>query len=143
MIPTKRCASSDFQMHSHDYLLRLSPQSLGRIVWQHLCTVEDLAVLDDPPPAGVRAGYTEWSGSWQGQVASLAWDWVSLSDGALQLLEAVPPRSNLRLLAAGGYDMDHEAETSALWAFIRSLHWSGPAASALSGPDGGFISIQV
>lgn len=135
MILSKTCVSSVFQMHSSDYLIRLSPQTLGRIVWQHLCTAEDPAVLDDPAPPGLRAGYTEWSGLWQGRMASLAWDWVSLSDGALQLLATVAPRSNLRLLGAGGYDMAPQAEADALWAFIRSLHWTGPAESALATPE--------
>lgn len=135
MILSNRCDSSVFQMHSRDYLLRLPPQALGRIVWHHLCTVEEPTVLSCPPLPGVRAGYTEWSGLWQGQMASLAWDWVSLSDGALQVLPGVAPRSNLRLLGVGGYDMDAQAETAAMWAFIRTLHWCVPTASALGRPD--------
>lgn len=134
MILSNRCVSSVLQMHSRDYLLRLTPQALGRIVWHHLCTVEDPTVLDSPPLPGVRVGYIEWSGLWQGQMASLAWDWVSLSDGALQVLPGVAPRSNLRLLGVGGYDMDAQAETAAMWAFISTLDWAVPTASALGRP---------
>lgn len=140
-------AAAPFQMHSHDYLLRVAPRELHAIVLAHLCTVQDPAVLQDTAwedRAALRAGYTEWHGSFGGRAVSLAWDWVELSDGALQPLAGVPPRSNLRLLDAKGYDLDHAAECRALWACIEALPWRDAARDGISHMvDGALEALPV
>ena len=128
-------AVAPFQMHSHDYLLRVAPRELDTIVLVHLCTVQDPGVLEDTAwekRGLLRAGYTEWQGSFGGRAVSLAWDWVELSDGALHPLPAVPPRSNLRLLDPKGYDLDAAAECGALWARIEALPWRDAARDGIS-----------
>jgi hypothetical protein len=128
-------AVAPFQMHSHDYLLRVRPCELDTIVFVHLCTVQDPSVLQDTAWEGrgpLRAGYTEWHGVRNGTAVSLAWDWVELSDGALHAVTTVPPRSNLRLLDPKGYDLAPAAECEALWARIEALPWSDEALGGLS-----------
>lgn len=122
------------QMHSHDYLLRLTRDELDGLVLSHLYTVDDPAVLADAgvsPAAGVRGGYTEWQGTIGGQVVSLAWDWIQLADGALQALPAVSPRTNLRLLDSKGYDSPPAEEADALWEYLARIDWRDHAAAAL------------
>lgn len=122
------------QMHSHDYLLRLTRDELDSLVLSHLFTVDDPAVLADAgvgPAAGVRGGYTEWQGTVGGHVVSLAWDWIQLADGAFQILPAVSPRTNVRLLDSKGYDSAPAEESDALWQYVARIDWRTPAAEAL------------
>lgn len=122
------------QMHSHDYLLRLSRVELEGLTLSHLYTFDEPGVLADAgiePSAGVRAGSTEWQGSVEGRVVSLAWDWIQLADGAMQTLPAVAPRTNVRLLDNQGYDSLPVPETEALWACIARTDWQRQAAEAL------------
>lgn len=131
----RKPAVAPFQMHSHDYLLRVAPRELDAIVLGHLCTVQDPSVLQDSAwekRGPLRAGYTEWHGSFRGRAVSLAWDWVELSDGALQPLAGVDPRSNLRLLDDKGYDLERAAECRALWARIEALPWRDAARDGIS-----------
>jgi hypothetical protein len=128
-------AAAPFQMHSHDYLLRVSPRELDAIVFAHLCTVQDPSVLQDTAwehRGPLRAGYTEWHGTMNGTAISLAWDWVELSDGALHPVTAVAPRSNLRLLDGKGYDLAPAAECEALWARIAAIAWRDEAVCGLA-----------
>lgn len=123
--------TSVYQMHSSDFLLRMPAAALGHIVWEHLFTVEDPSVLGPTQAAGVRAGFTEWQAACSGRTATLCWDWIALSDGALQVLPEVGPRTNLRLLDARGYDLDAATECDQLLTFIRSLDWAASAARCL------------
>lgn len=136
MSPASSQAASPFQMHSHDYLLRVAPRELDTIVFAHLCTVQDQSVLQDTAwenQRALRAGYTEWHGSRNGTSVSLAWDWIELSDGALYPLTAVAPRTNVRLLDPKGYDLDATAECAALWAHIDGLPWREAACEGFRG----------
>lgn len=122
------------QMHSHDYLVRLTRDELDCLVLSHLYTVDDPAVLADAAvgsAAGVRGGYTEWQGTVGSRVVSLAWDWIQLADGALQALPAVSPRTNVRLLDAKGYDSAPAEESNAWWEYLARIDWRAPAAAAL------------
>jgi hypothetical protein len=110
------------QLASHDYLIRVSAPALDRIVFDHLFTLQDDAVLADCGGAARRAGCTEWQGTCAAGVISLAWDWMELADGDVRELPAVPPRSNLRLVDAKGYDLPG-AESAALWEVIRRSEW--------------------
>ena len=121
------------QVHSHDYRVRVDAPALTRIVFDHLFTAQDAAVLDDCVPPifpGQRAGSTEWQGQVGHIVVSLAWDWTEGPDGSLRVVRAVGPRSNLQLVDAQGYDMDGDA---ALWTHIESLAWRPQVAAAMAG----------
>lgn len=122
------------QMHSPDYLLRLTRAELDALALSQMYTVEEPSVLADAglePSAGLRGGYTEWQGALAGRVVSLAWDWIQLADGALQPVAAVAPRTNVRLLDGQGYDSTPGVECEALWAFIASIDWQTHIAAAL------------
>lgn len=127
------------QMHSQDYLLRLSGEELEALALSHLYTVDEPAVLADAgikQAPGLRGGYTEWQATVEGRVVSLAWDWIQLADGALHAMAAVPPRTNIRLLDSKGYDSAPESESNALWARIAQIEWQPHAAAALLSGSG-------
>lgn len=121
-------------VHSHDYMVRLSRKDFEAVVLSHLFTADDPMVLADakmPEAQGVRAGSTEWQGSFRGQAVSLAWDWLRLADGAMEPLAAVPPRTNVRVIDAKGYDLPADDEVEALWAWIALLEWRPEAQAAM------------
>lgn len=122
------------QMHSHDFLLRLTRAELDALAVSHLYTVDEPGVLSDAALTvcgAVRAGCTEWQGTVEGRVVSLSWDWAQLPDGGMHPLPAVAPRTNLRLLDAKGYDSAPGVESEALWAFIARIDWQPQAVAAL------------
>ena len=133
-MPALKAAAPAPQLHSPDGRVRLKASALRTIVLEHVCTVQDLAVLDDLGPAQCSAragGITEWQGRHDGRVLSLGWDWVWLDDGALVAPRTAPPRSNLMLLDPQGYDT-HPAELDeALRALINRLAWQETARRAL------------
>lgn len=122
------------QMVSHDGLVRLTAAELGRIVFEHLCTIHDDAVLADwpgHPGAARRAGYTEWQGRAGRQIVSLAWDWVQLADGGFRRLEYVAPRTNVRVIEPRGYDRPPQ-DCGPLWEVIAALAWQDQAAAGVA-----------
>ena len=124
------------QMVSHDCAVRVTASQLGQIVFEHLCTIQDDAVLADWPgeAAGLRrAGYTEWQGRLGTRPVSLAWDWVQLADGAFRALDTVAPRSNVRLVDRQGYDLPPQ-DCQALWGAIAAIAWESAAAGGLARP---------
>ena len=123
------------QLHSHDHRIRLREPALFTIVFEHVCSMQDFGVLDDSQPAhraAHSAGITEWQGLYAGRLVSLGWDWLRLDDGALVAETTVPPRTNLMLIDAQGYDMTLGACNAVLNQLIRALHWQGAAAAALA-----------
>jgi hypothetical protein len=122
------------QMYSHDFLVRVNAPMLDRIVFDHLYTVQDAAVLEDCDPPifpGQRAGTTEWQGQVGRIVVSLAWDWTEAVNGTLRPVRAVAPRTNIQLVDAQGYDIIGE---SLLWQRIDAMEWRLPVRGALSDP---------
>lgn len=122
------------QLHSPDYLVRVTGKALRHIVFDHVCTVEDpTAPLHNVMPETEikRTGYTEWQAFWQGRALSLGWDWVTHRDGGIQRSDTVPPRSNLRLVDACGYDFGLDDELPGLCARIDSLRWQSIALQAI------------
>lgn len=93
---------------------------MHNIVLVHLCTSIDADVLADAM-GGCSAGTTEWTGHHDGQLVTIAWDWVRLQDGAVKPLKVVAPRTNLQLLDAKGYDLFDDVD--ALWGFIENQEW--------------------
>jgi len=119
----------------HDYLVRVPASHLGRIVLEHLLTEQDAQVLElaFPParrPRG-RAGLTEWEGRIDGCLVSLAWDWLELDDGRLQVLP-LPVRSNLMLLDERGYDLPREVCEPLLLGLIGRTPWQREVHAALA-----------
>lgn len=129
IVPSSRTAAP--LAASHDHLVRLRPRELSAIVFQHLHTVQDDLVLQDCAGPVRRAGITEWQGLHHGLLVSLGWDWVEMHDG-LWRLDAVPPRSNLRLLDALGYDLPAGEEAAALCVHIDGLAWQPAACLGLA-----------
>lgn len=133
-----------FQMHSKDYLVRLTASELESVSLCHLCTVEELDLVAEIRGVGsnLRAGSTEWQGEYRGQIISLAWDWVRSGDGMPEVLRVVGPRTNVRLIDARGYDSPAEDEQEALWQWIGALTWQREAVAALAAcpPHEGLIS---
>jgi hypothetical protein len=130
-MPALKAAPVAPQLHSPDGRVRLRPAALSTILFEHVCTVQDLAVLDDARPehrGAASAGITEWCGAWSGRLISLGWDWVCLDDGALVAQTTVPPRSNLMLLDSLGYDADPVQADASLWCLIHGLPWQRIAA---------------
>jgi len=118
------------QMFSRDYYVRFPHRRLADIVFEHLCTEQDPAVLRVDPQL-CRAGITEWIGRCGPLSVSLGWDWGQSQNGSIRLLKAVAPRTNLMALDAKGYDMAGAAGTHALWSLIESLPWRATVALAV------------
>lgn len=135
------------QLHSQDYLVRVAPRMLWEIVFDHVCTVQDPAVLEDNAMASIdsrRTGYTEWQASWDGRTVSLGWDWVERADGDMLRAGAVAPRSNIRLIDPRGYDYRLDDELPAVCARIDSLAWQTKSRLALDADSHGLpMVIQV
>lgn len=136
MIYVSPQAAMSPQLHSHDFLVRLSAAALEAIVFDHLYTVQDAAVLADcesPTFAGQRAGTTEWQAQAGRIVVSLAWDWTEAADGGLHLVRAVAPRTNLQLIDARGYDVD---SAPLLFRRIEDIPWHAAVRATLFGAAG-------
>lgn len=121
------------QMHSLDCRVRLKSDPLVSITFEHLFTIQDLSILTDSALAcrsPISAGLTEWQARVDGRLVSLGWDWVRLQDGCLLIDDTVPPRTNLLLVDARGYDSPTHDLTAVLWQLIRSLDWQRAANEA-------------
>lgn len=121
------------QLHSHDYLIRVSSRALHRIPFQHICTVRDPAPRDGHAlhaRGTKRTGYTEWQAAWQGKVLSLGWDWIEHGPRCVLRSDSVAPRSNLRLVDARGYDFRPDDEIHYLCHRIDTLPWRPAVAGA-------------
>jgi len=129
MIVTSAGRRPPFQMHSGDGRIRLRADELAVLQLDHLCTIDDAAVLDDawPGACALRAGTTEWEGEYAGRRVSLAWDWIGTKGGSLQLLTAVPPRTNLMVIDSRGYDLAPTALSMTFWSFLETLDWQAAA----------------
>jgi hypothetical protein len=126
-----------------DRLVRLFPRELAEIVFQHLHTLQDEGVLLDAGPGARRAGITEWQGLHRDRLVSLGWDWCEVHDG-LRRLPVVPPRTNLRLVDAQGYDLPLTEEALLLARHIDGLAWQDAARLGLAEPDGGpYFSMEL
>jgi hypothetical protein len=144
MIFTPVGKPAPFQMHSHDYRVRVTGPELKALRLDHLCTLEDPKVFDDVPPGtrAVRTGVTEWHGAIHGQAVTMAWDWYEGPEGTLHFARAVPPRSNLMLIDGKGYDAPHAAVEAAICRFVSEFAWQGcalrdlgVASGAVAAPD--------
>jgi hypothetical protein len=125
------------RLSTHDYLVRLPGSQLCCIVLEHLLTEQDPLVLEmtqepDLRRPGRRAGLTEWEGSVSSCYVSLAWDWVELDDGEIQLLPDLPVRSNVMPLDGLGYDLSRDAADRVLLELIESLPWRSEVVAALA-----------
>lgn len=122
---------------SPDYLFRERVTALATLGFEHLYTVEDLTVLEDTrtdlPSHPVTAGTTEWQCNVGGRTLSLGWDWARLHDGAVRLLAAVPPRSNIQVIDAKGYELAHDEAGAALTALVASFDWERQVQHQLHG----------
>lgn len=128
-------AAASPQLHSADWRVRLREGALFSIVLEHVCSAQDFSVFDEAVPAHQRAqsaGITEWQGVAGGRLVSLGWDWLRLHDGALVPETSTPPRSNIMLIDARGYDMSHDECHAALWKLIHQFPWQRDAALALA-----------
>jgi hypothetical protein len=110
------------QLHSQDYLIRVADEMLRTIVFDHVCTVQDLATF---------TGYTEWQANWHGKALSLGWDWMESMDGGIRRADTIAPRSNLRLVDAQGYDLSPDDELPSVYARIDSLLWQSTVLEAI------------
>jgi hypothetical protein len=123
------------RLQSRDFLRRLRVQDMLALDWQHQDTWLETDVQDDmlrscQLPIAQYSGITEWQASYKGQPISLGWDWFLGVDGQVHAYQAVPPRSNLQLLDAAGYDGDAGSHEYALWTLIGTLPWQAQVAMA-------------
>lgn len=73
---------------------------------------------------GLLYGVTEWSTQHPSHGAlSLAWDWVRLSDGDIQLQSPMQVRTNIMLINAQGYDQNPSSTDMACVELISRLPW--------------------
>ena len=144
MIFTPVGKPAPFQLHSHDYRVRVTWAELKGLRLDHLCTVEDPSVFNDVPPGtrAVRMGVTEWQGAIHGQPVSLAWDWYETPEGTLHVIQAVAPRTNLMLIDSKGYDAPYAAVEDAMCRFVADFAWQqsalrdlGLGSAAVATPD--------
>lgn len=123
------------QLHSGDRKIRLSPRDLRGLVLTHLDSGGNAQQL---PDAGTtdrnchRTGWTEWHGQVDGKPSSLAWDWVEVAPGCLQVDRTVPPRTNMHVIDAKGYDLGLEVSDQALFGWIDGFPWQDAVAGALA-----------
>ncbi|MBC5767568.1 DUF4902 domain-containing protein [Ramlibacter albus] len=118
--------------HSFDRRVRLKTEPLRTIVFEHVCTLQDLSILDDSNHIGeppVSAGMTEWQARFDGHLLSLSWDWMRTKDGTLIADTSVPPRSNLQPIDARGYDRTEHDTHAILWSVIGAMSWQPAARS--------------
>lgn len=115
------------QLYGPDLLVRLRPSQLNDILFEHLCTTQEHAVLLDARQfigvSAIDGGATEWQGQYGQRVVSLAWDWVMTADGSLSALKTVAPRSNICLLDDKGYDMPDDEAGAWLFEHITQISW--------------------
>lgn len=121
-------AVSFAQMHSRDYYCRVPQRKAAELRLQHSISIVDASVLNEVRHLrlpGRTAGITEWQGLEQGYPISLGWDWMELQDGDIRPVMVIPPRTNVRLIDAQGYDVPEASAAPFLWALIASLPWPG------------------
>ena len=110
-----------------DPYVRLQPDQLGDIAFEHNETQQDADVLVDATSlhgAGIsQAGWTEWKGQFSGQDVSIRWDWVLLENGEILILPSVGPRTNIKIHDATGFDLPYGASEAALLRFVADLEW--------------------
>jgi hypothetical protein len=115
------------QMHSREYYVRLGCDALPKIVFEHVHSAQDAEVMEDAlnlhGAAVTCAGSTEWQGVENGEAVSLAWDWMVLKDGEIELLGVVAPRPNLKLIDVKGYDVTDLHALPHVLGLIKSLPW--------------------
>ena len=113
--------------HSGDRYVRLRESQLWQIVFEHLETAQDPAVLKDAielyGKGVLQAGWAEWIGRIAGTPVSLAWDWVQLCSGDVRSLICVPPRANVKVVDAKGYDLGINQMGIALFGTAERLDW--------------------
>ena len=129
MSPTACTHAAYFpQMYSRDYYCRVPQRKAAELRLQHSTSIVDASVLNEVRHLrlpGRVAGITEWQGLEQGYPISLGWDWMELQDGDIRPVMVIPPRTNIRLIDAKGYDVPEASAAPFLWALIASLPWNG------------------
>lgn len=138
MEPTSLNRPATPQQHSHDYLVRVTAAALQAIVFEHYCTLQDSPGPGSAPPQR-RVGLTEWVGQAAGARVSLGWDWQQLDDGQALALQEVPPRSNLMVVDARGYDLPPAEVARHLWQVVRQIPWESYVQREL---DSGFACLE-
>lgn len=127
-------AASLPQIHSRDYYCRVPERKTAQLRLDHLTSIVDPTVLNEVRHLrlpGRVAGITEWHGVHQGHPISLGWDWMELQDGHVCPVMVIPPRTNLKLIDAKGYDVSEASAAPFLWELIASLPWQGFASLVL------------
>lgn len=132
------------QAYSHDLKIRLPLERLRHLALRHRASELDASVLDGTltDSAALRAGWTEWDAVIDGRVASLAWDWVELSDGHIRLCTNTLPRTNLQLIDAKGYDLSMDHADSLMRDWLGTLGWWREVAAALGNPPRPFFAMR-
>ena len=114
------------QMYSRDYYCRVPQRKAAELRLQHSTSIVDASVLNEVRHLrlpGRVAGIAEWHGLEQGYPISLGWDWMELQDGDIRPVMVIPPRTNIRLIDAKGYDVPETSAAPFLWSLIASLQW--------------------
>lgn len=132
--PASPRAAYSPQMHSRDYYCRVPQRKAAGLCLQHSMSIVDASVLNEVRHLrlpGRVAGMAEWQGLEQGYPISLGWDWMELQDGDIRPVMVIPPRTNIRLIDAKGYDVPEASAAPFLWALIASLPWHGFVSAAI------------
>jgi hypothetical protein len=114
-------------MYSRDYYCRVPQRKACELRLQHATSSVEASVLNEVRHLrlpGRVAGITEWHGAEQGYPISLGWDWMELQDGDIRPVMVIPPRTNIRLIDAKGYDVPEASAAPFFWALIASLPWA-------------------
>lgn len=110
-----------------DLAIRLRGHELLKLALTHLFSTEDPMVLADARAHfganAVTGGTTEWTGQYGATVVTFAWDWVQEANGTVSVLPVAPPRTNVQLIDAQGYDLAVTAAVSCMWEAIGKLNW--------------------
>ncbi len=106
------------RIYRPDFAVRLREADFDKIPWQHSFSFADRGMLTESPWNSVIAGTSEWTGMLNGMMLSVGWDFYIAANGDVSCLQAVAPRSNIRLMDAKGYDEDDARTAAAIWRWL-------------------------
>jgi hypothetical protein len=110
-----------------DYYIRLQEAQLEQIEFAHLATTMERELLEADPVGrdckGCLTGATEWFGAINRTAVSIGWDWISLHDLAISILDPLHIRTNVMLIDSLGVDLGDEITAARILAHLAKLGW--------------------
>jgi Domain of unknown function (DUF4902) len=110
-----------------DYYIRLQEAQLEQVEFAHLATTVEPELLEADPVGrdckGCLTGATEWFGAVDHTAVSIGWDWISLNDLAISILDPLHIRTNVMLIDHWGVDLGDEITGARILAQLAKLGW--------------------